>query len=165
MASELKNLSIVSSVNLLKPSRLKIGVVYANWNKEITHALKDGAVAQLLENKIEKHNILEVEVPGAFELPLGAQYLLEYAHADAVVCLGCVIQGDTKHFDFICNGATQGIMDLNLKFNKPVVFGVLTTNTHQQALDRCGGVHGNKGVEAAQTALLMISCKEQILNR
>ncbi|MFZ4612611.1 MAG: 6,7-dimethyl-8-ribityllumazine synthase [Bacteroidia bacterium] len=165
MATELNNLSIVSTVNLLKPSRLKIGVVYANWNKEITYALKDGAVAQLLENKIEKHNILEIEVPGAFELALGAQYLLEYAQADAVICLGCVIQGDTKHFDFICNGATQGIMDLNLKFNRPVVFGVLTTNTHQQALDRCGGVCGNKGIEAAQTALFMISCKEQILNR
>lgn len=165
MASELKNLSEINSATLLRPEKLKIGIVFSSWNKEITYSLKDGALQELKGNKLIEDNILLIEVPGAFELPLGAQYLLDYAQVDAVICLGCVIQGDTKHFDFICDGVTRGIMDLNLKFNKPVVFGVLTTNTLEQAKERCGGKHGNKGIEAASTALLMIACKEQILNR
>jgi len=104
-------------------------------------------------------NILVRYVPGSFELPLGAQYFAELENVDAVILLGCVIQGETRHFDYICDGVTQGIMDLNLKYNKPFIFGVLTTENEQQALDRAGGKHGNKGDEAAVTAIKMIQLK------
>ena len=96
-------------------------------------------------------------VPGSFELPLGAQWLIESKQVDAVLCLGCVIQGETRHFDFICSSVAKGIVDLNLKFSKPVIFGVLTTDNQEQALERAGGKHGNKGTEAAVTALQMLS--------
>jgi 6,7-dimethyl-8-ribityllumazine synthase len=98
-------------------------------------------------------------VPGSFELPLGAQFLAEYSNVDAVIILGCVIQGETRHFDYICEGVTQGIKDLNLKYNKPFIFGLLTTLNQQQALDRSGGKHGNKGDEAAITAIKMVHLK------
>jgi len=101
-------------------------------------------------------------VPGTFELTLGAQSLLEYTDVDAVIVLGCVIQGDTRHFDFICNGVTQGITDLNIKYNQPVIFGVLTTYNLQQAKDRSGGSLGNKGDEAAATALQMVALHNQL---
>ena len=108
-------------------------------------------------------NILLKYVPGSFELPLGAQYFAEMENVDAVILLGCVIQGETRHFDFICEGVTHGTMELNLKYNKPFIFGLLTTENEQQALDRAGGKHGNKGDEAAITAIKMVQLKNSFL--
>jgi len=135
---------------------MRVGVVVAEWNNEITGALREGAVNLLQEQGIHKDNLIIINVPGSFELPSGAQYLLEHHQVDAVIILGCVIQGETRHFDFICQGVTQGITDLSLKYKKPVVFGLLTTDNEQQAFDRAGGKYGNKGIEAAVTAIKMI---------
>jgi 6,7-dimethyl-8-ribityllumazine synthase len=116
-----------------------------------------GALETLLKYGAKKENIIIRNVPGSFELTLGAQTLAQDRHIDAVLCLGCVIQGETPHFDFICNAVAQGITSLNLKFHKPIVFGVLTTHTLQQAIDRSGGKHGNKGDEAAMTGIKMLN--------
>ena len=140
-------------------NEMKFGLVVAEWNPEVTFALAEGAIETLKKHGALEENILVRYVPGSFELPLGAQYLAEYTDVDAVIVLGCVIQGETRHFDYICEGVTQGIKDLNLKYNKPFIFGVLTTNDQQQALDRAGGKHGNKGDEAAFTAIKMVHLK------
>ena len=107
-------------------------------------------------------NFIRKDQPGSFELALGAQFLLEYNDLDAVICLGSVIQGETKHFDFVCEGTVLGIKDVSLKYNKPVIFGVLTDNTLQQAIDRSGGKHGNKGTEAAVTAIKMVALQKEL---
>jgi 6,7-dimethyl-8-ribityllumazine synthase len=119
-------------------------------------------VQTLLNNGVSETNIHVSQVPGTFELTLGAQLLAENINLDAVIVLGCVIQGETRHFDFICQGVTQGITDLNIKYNIPFIFGVLTTDTMQQAQDRAGGKHGNKGDEAAYTALKMIDLQKKL---
>lgn len=137
----------------------KFAIVYAEWNHEITNALKDGAMNTLLQHGALKENIFVKEVPGSFELTLGAQYMAEFTDADAIICLGCVIQGETRHFDFICEAVACGITDLNIKYNLPVIFGVLTPDNQQQALDRAGGKHGNKGDEAAVTAIKMLGLR------
>lgn len=134
----------------------KFGIVVSEWNDEVTEALYTGAIQTLIENGVSRDNIYRRSVPGSFELILGGQWLAQEEEIDAVLCLGCVIQGETRHFDFICDAVAQGIKDVNLKFNKPVIFGVLTTDTMQQALDRAGGKHGNKGDEAAITAVKML---------
>lgn len=162
MATELKNLSAFNAEQVPSASGMKFGIVVAEWNTEITDALYQGALKLLTQFNAEK--IEKVTVPGTFELPMGAQFLLEKGQVDAVICIGCVIQGETKHFDFICNACSQGITDLNLKYNKPVIFGVLTPNTLQQAIDRAGGKHGNKGDEAAITAIKMVALKKAILS-
>ena len=113
----------------------------------------------LKEQGIDEKNIIIEWVPGSFELPLGAQFMVKYKNVDSVICLGCVIQGETRHFEFICNSVAQSISDLCLSTKKPIVFGVLTTNDMDQAIARSGGKHGNKGIEAAQTALKMLSLK------
>jgi len=156
MASNLKNLSQHSGKNITDMSSKKFGVVVSEWNDEVTEALYSGAVQTLVENGVPKANILKKYVPGSYELILGSQWLAQQDDIDAVICLGCVIQGETRHFDFICDAVAQGIKDVNLNFNKPVIFGVLTTDTMQQALDRAGGKHGNKGDEAAITAVKML---------
>jgi len=138
---------------------MKFGIVVAEWNPEVTFALADGAVNTLKKHGAKDENIIMKYVPGSFELPLGAQFLAEYGNVDAVIILGCVIQGETRHFDYICEGVTQGTKDLNLKYNLPFIFGLLTTNNQQQALDRAGGKHGNKGDEAAVTAIKMVNLK------
>lgn len=115
-----------------------------------------GVIETLLNHNVKRENIIKKSVPGSFELSLGAQWLAAEKNIDAIICLGCVIQGETRHFEFICQAVAQGITQVGLKFNKPVIFGVLTTNTHQQALDRAGGKHGNKGDEAAATAIKML---------
>ncbi|MEO6882597.1 MAG: 6,7-dimethyl-8-ribityllumazine synthase [Bacteroidia bacterium] len=166
MASSLKNLSDQGSISLPLAGKICIGIVVSEWHASITDKLLDGAVKTLLKNKISQKNIFITHVPGAFELALGAQFLAEYhKKADAFICLGCVIQGDTKHFDFICDASAKAISDLNLKYNKPFVFGVLTTNNLQQAVDRSGGKHGNKGDEAAMAALKMIALKKGLLKK
>ena len=159
MSSQIKNLSDYQSSDILDVKGSRIGIVTSKWNAEITSALNKGALDTLLHHGIMAADIHSYEVPGSFELPLGAQWLLEEKEVDAVLCLGCVIQGETRHFDFICDGVANGIMNLNLKFSKPVIFGVLTTENQEQALDRAGGKHGNKGTEAAITALSMLGLK------
>lgn len=135
---------------------LKIGIVTSVWNSEITDKLKLGAKERLIASGIRDQNIFTLSVPGAFELPLGAAKLFDAHHLDAVLCLGCVIKGDTPHFDFVCQGATEGIMRVGLDFKKPCVYGLITTFTEEQAWDRTGGQHGHKGMEAAETALQQI---------
>ena len=143
-------------------SAMKITIVVAEWNSKITGGLLKGAQETLLKHGLKEENLNVHFVPGSFELPLGAQFFLEEGETDAVVCLGCVIQGQTKHFDYVCQGLTKGIVDVSLKYNKPVIFGVLTDNTEQQSIDRSGGKLGNKGDEAAITAIKMIDLKSKL---
>ncbi len=156
MSSADKNLSSYSNEQVSNISEKKFGIVVSEWNEEITEALFSGAVSTLLKNGATKGNIIKKMVPGSFELSLGSQWLAQQKEIDAVICLGCVIQGETKHFDFICDAVAQGITNVGLKYNKPVIFGVLTPDNMQQALDRAGGKFGNKGDEAAITAVKML---------
>lgn len=156
MSSADKNLSSYSG-QILNLSSKMFGIVVAEWNEEITEALYEGAIEVLTKHGIPKSNIIRTNVPGTFELSLGAQWLALEDNIDAVICLGCVIQGETRHFDFICQAVATGITEVNLKYNKPVIFGVLTTDNKEQAFDRAGGKHGNKGDEAAITALKMLA--------
>jgi 6,7-dimethyl-8-ribityllumazine synthase len=161
MASNLKNLSVVEIPEVQNKSKLKIAIIVANWNNEITYELRDGAIETLVDTGLASKNVIMNYVPGTYELVLGAQLYCEQKF-DAVICLGCVIQGDTPHFTFICDAVANGIMNLNIKYQIPVIFGVLTTNTLKQAIERSGGKHGNKGVEAAATALQMIAFKQNM---
>lgn len=134
----------------------KFAIVVSEWNEEVTESLYQGAYETLIAQGATKENIVKKMVPGSFELSMGAQWMAQKEEIDAVICLGCVIQGETRHFDFICDAVAHGITNVSLKFNKPVIFGVLTPNTQKQALDRAGGKHGNKGDEAAITAVKML---------
>jgi 6,7-dimethyl-8-ribityllumazine synthase len=163
MATALRNLSEYNKDLVPNGADFKIGIVVSEWNDSITLNLLKGAKEALLENGVLEENILVRFVPGAFELPLAAQYLCEYTDVDGVVAIGVVIQGETKHFDFVCEGTTQGIKDVNLKYNIPVAFCVLTDNTMQQSIDRSGGIHGNKGIECAIACLKMIELKKSFL--
>ena len=142
-------------VDLVFPDSIKVGIVVSEWHPEITEALYKGAEKILLDNKIKKENIIRRNVPGSFELPLGAQLLSD--KTKAVICLGCVIKGETDHYDFICDAVANGIMNVGLKTNIPVAFGVLTTATLEQAKARAGGKHGNKGEDSAFTVLKMLT--------
>lgn len=155
MATNLKNLSSYDKGAMPKANKMTFGIVVADWNEEVTSELLKGAHSTLLENGVKDDKILVKHVPGTFELTLGAQFMAEYGDFDGVICLGCVIQGETRHFDFICQSVTHGITELNMNYNIPFVFGVLTTQNLEQAKDRAGGKHGNKGVEAALTAIRM----------
>ena len=155
-----KDLSAYDINSVPSAENMRFGVVVAEWNWEITSALANGAVDTFKKHGATEENISVKYVPGTFELPLGGQYFAELDNVDAVILLGCVIQGDTRHFDYICEGVTQGTKDLNLKYNKPFIFGVLTTNNEQQALDRAGGKLGNKGDEAAITAIKMVALQQ-----
>jgi len=128
----------------------------AEWNEDITEALYEGARDGLIQLGVKKTNIIRKNVPGTFELTVGALWMAEKKEIDAVICLGCVIQGDTPHFDYICQGVAYGITEVNIKTRKPVIFGVLTTLTKKQAVERAGGKLGNKGEEAAVTAVKML---------
>lgn len=150
-----KNLSLYNPDSVPDASKMRFGIVVSDWNKEITWSLLNGAIKTLKKHGATENNIVVRHVPGSFELTLGAQFLAEYDDLDSVICLGCVIQGETPHFTYICQGVTQGITQLNLEYNLPFIFGVLTTNDQQQAVDRAGGKLGNKGDEAAVTAIKM----------
>ncbi len=139
---------------------MKIGIVVSEWNSEVTFAMKDGAFQTLLDYGVRVDDITMCNVPGSFELTAGAQMLAEQANVDAIICIGSVIRGETPHFDYICDGATYGLTELSIRYKLPVIFGVLTTDNLQQALDRAGGKHGNKGVEAAVTAIKMVALKQ-----
>jgi 6,7-dimethyl-8-ribityllumazine synthase len=162
MASVLKNLSEYSDKNIGDMSRKKFGIVVAEWNAEITEKLLEGAYQTLLKHGVKEKNITVQSVPGSYELSIGSQWLAHIPLIDAVIALGCVIQGETRHFDFICNAVANGITEVSLKHNKPVIFGVLTTENQEQALARAGGKHGNKGDEAAITAIKMVSLKSKL---
>lgn len=155
-----KDLSQYDIESVPSAKNMRFGLVVAEWNMEVTSALAQGAVNTLKKHGTDDENILIKYVPGSFELPLAAQYFAEMENVDAVILLGCVIQGETRHFDYICSGVTQGTVELNLKYNKPFIFGVLTTDNQQQAIDRSGGKHGNKGDEAAVTAIKMVHLKQ-----
>ncbi|MBY0245171.1 MAG: 6,7-dimethyl-8-ribityllumazine synthase [Sphingobacteriaceae bacterium] len=157
MSSKLKNLSDFSNTTIPNGKKYKVAIVVSEWNAKITDKLYQGAFNSLVANGVKEKNIFNYTVPGSYELTTAAEMLLtKKTELDAVICLGCVIQGETKHFDFICNAVANGLTQISTNHKKPVVFGVLTPNTEQQAIDRAGGKHGNKGDEAAITALKMI---------
>ena len=162
MSSKDKNLSENNIENIQIDKNTIIGIVVSEWNEEITEALFNGAKETLLNAGVNIDNIIKKYVPGSFELPLGAQYFVDYCDVDAVICLGCIIQGETRHFEFISQAVAQGIMRVGLDNGIPIIFGVLTTDNQQQAIDRAGGKHGNKGVEAAYTAIKMISLENEL---
>ena len=141
---------------------MKIGIVTSEWNIEITRAMLEGACNTLTKHGVKSKNILIEFVPGSVELTFGSRMMAESGKVDAVICLGCVIQGETKHFDYVCQSVTHGITELNLDYDIPFIFGVLTTGNMQQARDRAGGKHGNKGDEAAVTALRMVELKRKL---
>ncbi len=161
MATANKNLSIVGAVSRVKKA-WSIAIVKAEWNEEITNGLFEGARALLEESDIPESNIHVFEVPGSFELPLGAQWAIEEREVDAVICLGSVIRGETAHFDYVCQTVSMGIKDVSLAYNLPVIFGVLTDDNIEQSRARSGGKYGNKGTEAAATALKMLELRDKL---
>lgn len=157
MATANKNLSEYDKSTLPNAKKFKVGIVVSEWNDQVTEGLFSGAKEALLDCGMLEENIVRWNVPGSFELIFGAKRMIEVdEELDAVIVIGCVIKGETMHFDFVCEGVTQGIKDLNLISEIPVIFCVLTDNNEQQSLDRSGGAHGNKGTEAAVAALKMI---------
>jgi 6,7-dimethyl-8-ribityllumazine synthase len=162
MATAQKNLSSYEPGEVPSARHMKFGIVVSDWNQDITYSMLDSALHTLVRHDAREENIVVKHVPGSFELPVAAEWLAESDEYDAIICLGCVIQGETRHFDFICQGVAQGIMKLNLDYMIPVIFGVLTTNNAEQALERAGGKHGNKGDEAAVTAIKMAALKKEI---
>ena len=160
MATALKNLSDYNKENIPNGADFKVGIVVSEWNDTITNNLFEGAKQALLDNGVSQSNILVRYVPGAFELPLASQFMLDNTDVDGVVAIGVVIQGETKHFDFVCQGTTQGLMNVMLEYNSPVAFCLLTDNNIQQSIDRSGGIHGNKGIECAIACLKMIALKK-----
>jgi 6,7-dimethyl-8-ribityllumazine synthase len=155
MATAYQNLSKYDFNSVPNGSDLSIGIVVAEWNRNITEKLLEGACNTLERHGVKAENIFIKRVPGSFELTYGARRMAETGEVNAVIILGCVIKGETPHFDYICSGVTQGLTELNLMCDIPFIFGLLTTNTMQQAEDRAGGKYGNKGDEAAVTALKM----------
>ncbi len=160
MATANRNLSEYIKEEIPNGADFRIGIVVSEWNPDITLNLLEGAKTALTDNGVKEENIAIRFVPGAFELPLGAQFFCEKGKVDGVITIGVVIQGETKHFDFVCDGATQGIKDVNLKYNTPVAFCLLTDNNIQQSIDRSGGKHGNKGIECAIACMKMIALKK-----
>jgi 6,7-dimethyl-8-ribityllumazine synthase len=154
------NLSEYDPEKVPDASPFRFGIVVSDWNSDITFGLLNGAVTTLKKHGTMPDNILIRHVPGSFELTLGAQLVAEEEDVDAIICLGCVIQGETPHFTYICQGVTMGITQLNIDYNLPFIFGVLTTNDLQQAKDRAGGRLGNKGDEAAVTAIKMAALRQ-----
>ncbi len=155
MATENKNLSHYDKESIPNARELRFGIVVSEWNANITEGLYEGAIDALLDCGALDSNIIRWNVPGSFELTFGCKKLIQQEKLDAVIAIGSVIQGETKHFDFVCSATAQGIKDLNVQLDVPVIFCVLTDNTMQQAIDRSGGKHGNKGAEAAIAAIKM----------
>lgn len=155
MATANKNLSAYDKASVPSAKGFRFGIVVSEWNEEITAGLYRGAVETLLENGALEKKIVSWNVPGSFELVYGAKLMIDTQNVDAVIAIGSVIQGETKHFDFVCGAVAQGIKDLNVQTGVPVIFCVLTDDTLQQAIDRSGGIHGNKGTEAAIAAIKM----------
>ncbi len=161
MASSLKNLSEYKD-SALNVKGAKIGILISEWNDEITNAMAQGAIDIMIEKGIKEDDLYVRYVPGTYELAYAAQQMSQYKPVNAVICVGCVIQGETRHFDFISQASANAIADVALNNDIPVIFGVLTTDTLEQAQDRAGGKHGNKGIEAGITALKMISMERDM---
>ena len=159
MATVNKNLSTYDKATIPNTKGFRFGIVVSEWNENITEGLCEGAIAALTENGVVEENIIRWNVPGSYELVYGAKHMQKTQQVDAIIAIGSVIQGETKHFDFVCEGVTQGIIDLNVKFDVPVIFCVLTDNTKQQSLDRSGGKLVNKGIECAVAAVKMAAIK------
>lgn len=153
------NLSHYDKASIPNAKSFRFGIVVSEWNPEITGNMQQGAIDTLLDCGATKENIISWDVPGSFELVYGCKKMIESQKVDAIIAIGNVIQGETKHFDFVCEGVTQGIVDLNIKYDVPVIFCVLTDNTRQQSIDRSGGKLGNKGVECAVAAIKMAVIK------
>ncbi len=156
MATAYHNLSSYNPETVPNGEDMKIGIVVSEWNETVTTPLLQGAFNTLIKHGVKKENILIDFVPGSFELIFGSKHMVENKEIDAVIALGCVVRGDTPHFDYVCSGVTQGIADMNIRYDIPFIFGLLTTDNMQQAEERAGGRHGNKGDECAITALKMI---------
>lgn len=163
MSTQLKNLSSYDPSEVPSAEGFTFAIVTAEWNPEITGRLLEGALSTLKKHGAKDSNITSVFVPGSYELTSGAHILAEKMQPAAIICLGCVIQGETPHFDFICQAVSQGLTNLSLKYKIPVIFGVLTTLNQEQALDRAGGKHGNKGDEAAITAIKMACLQRKFI--
>lgn len=161
MASKYHNLSDYDINSVPSAEGMRVGIVVSEWNKEITGALLQGAHDTLVKNGVSEDDIVVLTVPGSFELIHGAQMMVE-TDVNAVIAIGCVVRGDTPHFDYICQGTTQGLAHLNATQPVPVIYGLITTNDMQQALDRCGGKMGNKGDECAITAIKMYDFDRKI---
>lgn len=165
MAVKKKNLSQYAQSQLPQGGKYKVAVITSLWNSDVTLSLQKGCLEVLKKAGVKSRNIKMMEVPGTFELPAAAGMLLESRGIDAydaIICIGCVIQGETRHFDFICNAVSTALAHLGAANGKPIIFGVLTTNNMEQALARAGGQHGNKGIEAAITALQMIKLAKSL---
>lgn len=162
MASALKNLSDYDEANLPSAKNMKFGIVVADWNAKITHALYEGCFDTLIKHEASEENIKTVQVPGTFELTAAAKILLQNSKFDSIICIGCVIKGETSHNEYINHSVAMGLTNLGLASGVPCIFGVLTPNDEQQAIDRSGGKYGNKGVEAAVTAIRMAALKEDL---
>ncbi len=160
MATVNKNLSHYDKTTIPNAKDFRFGIVVSEWNDSITEGLFQGAYNTLIENGVDVQHIARWNVPGSFELVYGCKKMQEQ-NVNAIIAIGSVIQGETKHFDFVCEGVTHGIKDLNIQNNIPIIFCVLTDNTMQQAIDRSGGKHGNKGTEAAIAAIKMADLNKQ----
>lgn len=156
MATAYHNLSAYDINSVPDATDMRFGIVVSEWNENITGALLYGAKETLKRHGASDDNITVYTVPGSFELTYGSARFVHSGEVDAVIALGCVVRGDTPHFDYVCAGTTQGIAALNAQGGIPVIFGLITTDTMQQAEDRAGGIHGNKGDECAVTAIKMI---------
>ncbi len=157
MSSADKNLNLHEERNLQSIGGKQVAIVISEWNAEVTESLLEGSKKALFEHGLKESNLTVKYVPGSFELSYGAQKMASQKDIDCVICLGCIIQGETKHFDFISMAVANGVTNASLNHSKPVIFGVLTTNNQEQALDRAGGKHGNKGYEAGITAVKMLN--------
>lgn len=165
MATAQHNLSSYDPTSVPSAKDMRFALVVSEWNTDITFALLEGARNTLIKNGANPNHVKIGFVPGSFELTAGARMAAEAGTYDAVICIGCVVRGETPHFDYICSGVTQGITQLNVRYSIPFIFGVLTTDTQQHALDRAGGKHGNKGDEAAITAIKMVALKRRSFGR
>jgi 6,7-dimethyl-8-ribityllumazine synthase len=161
MATANKNLSNYDKTAVPSAKDFRFGIVVSEWNDQVTNGLFSGAETALLDCGALPENIVRWNVPGSFELIYGSKKMIETQQVDVVIAIGCVIKGETKHFEFVCEGVTQGIKDLNVLSDVPVIFCLLTDNTEQQSIDRSGGIHGNKGTEAAIAAIRMAYLRQQ----
>ncbi|APD07825.1 6,7-dimethyl-8-ribityllumazine synthase [Flavobacteriaceae bacterium UJ101] len=162
MATVNKNLSEYNSQNVPNADSLRFGIVVSEWNQHITGNLLKGAIQAFKENGAKDENITIWHVPGSYELIYGSNQMAKTQNVDAVLAIGSVIQGETKHFDFVCEAVSQGIKDINILTDTPAIFCLLTDHTEQQAIDRSGGKHGNKGVECAIAAIQMADLKKKL---
>ncbi len=165
MATSMKNLSDYNPDVIPSAAGMQFGIVVSEWNQDVTGALLKGAVDTLTRHHADRSHITVSQVPGSFELISGAKMLADKGSFDTIISIGCIIRGETPHFDYICQGVTQGIAMLNAQYQIPFIFGVLTVNTLQQAKDRAGGKYGNKGDEAAITAIRMVTLQRDISGR